>query len=181
MPRLAPRGAAGKAAGEMASGEAAADAPARSDRGERLKDEFPPLELRMGDSQAARAETTAAPEHEVEVEHARAPAPPGAPAELALDFLQAMKQCCRPGVALDQRDGIGEVATGAPVRRIEHDWRSVEQSEHLVEAGDRGLDNARGAAVPAVGAVGADRDRIEMGHGLRLASPPLDGEGAGVG
>ena len=42
-------------------------------------------ELGVGDSQFARAEMPAAPQHDVEIEHARTPAAAGATAELTLD------------------------------------------------------------------------------------------------
>src|SRR6185437_10374758 len=83
--RLPARGAAGKAIGEVAGGQPAADAPARGDCSERAEHEAAVAERGVRDAEAARAPFAAAPQSDVEVEHARAPAPPAPPAESALD------------------------------------------------------------------------------------------------
>ena len=85
--RLPARGAAGKAMGEVAGGEAAADPPAGGDRGERAGARSCAGQLRVRNVQ--RRERNLPPLHsdDVEVEHARAPAPPAAAAEIALDAL----------------------------------------------------------------------------------------------
>jgi hypothetical protein len=64
------------------------DPPPRRDCGERLKDEAANGELRVGDSELARTEASATPQQDIEVEDARAPAAPSAPAELTLDRLE---------------------------------------------------------------------------------------------
>src|SRR5436305_11402457 len=107
--RLPSRTPAGKAVGEMADAERA-DAPARRNRRERLEDEAAAGELRVGDRQPPRTEAAAAPQRNVEVEHARAPAAPSAAAEFALERLEAGEHVCRFSLALDQRHGIGEIA-----------------------------------------------------------------------
>ena len=63
------------------------DTPARSDCRERLKHEAAARELRVGDDQVRRPEFPAAPQRDVEVEDAWAPAPAGAATEFALDRL----------------------------------------------------------------------------------------------
>lgn len=87
---LPARGSAGKALGKMTCCEASFDAPAGSDGRERLKNETSPAELLVGNGEAARSKSAAAPESEIEIEHAWTPAPTAAPAELALDLLEAV-------------------------------------------------------------------------------------------
>src|SRR5689334_17601031 len=103
----------------MARGEVARNPPAGGDGGERLQDEAAPAELRMRDCQSGRAPFAAAPQNEVKVEHPRSPALAAAPAELALDGLEAPQHRDRRLAAFDQRDGIGEIAAGAAVGRVE--------------------------------------------------------------
>src|SRR5438477_2941043 len=93
--RLPARRSAGKALGEMARIEASPNPPGRGDRGEGLEDEAALAELRMGDSQAPRAEPPAAPQDDVEVEHAWAPALARAPSELVFDRLEAAQHLRR--------------------------------------------------------------------------------------
>src|SRR5260221_9664887 len=161
--RLPSRAPAGKAVGEMADAKRP-DAPGRSDGRERLKHEAAACELRVGDGQARRPEFAAAPQHDVEVEHARAPAAAGAAAEFALQRLEARQQRGRIECAFDQGHGIGEIASGATMRRVEEDGRRIEQFELLVQARNRGFDDARGPAEAAVRPVRSDRDGIEVGH-----------------
>ena len=84
------RAASGKALGEMSYGEAAFDAPGGGDRSQGLKDEVALREPAMRHVQVTRAESTTAPQHEVEIEDARTPAFPGAAAELALKLLELL-------------------------------------------------------------------------------------------
>src|SRR5690242_17319367 len=118
--------AAGKALSEVADGEGASDAPIGSDGRERPEHEAASGELRMGDGERPRAELAAAPQHDVEVKHARPPAAAAAAAEFAFDGLEAAKHLGWVEVAFDQRDGIGEVAAGAAMGGVEDDWGSVE-------------------------------------------------------
>src|SRR5689334_10922591 len=82
---LAVRASTGKALGEMPDGEAFADAPRGSDRGQRLQDEIAKGQLRMRDGQASRTKSAAAPQDEIEVEHARTPASAATSSEFTLD------------------------------------------------------------------------------------------------
>ena len=176
--RLAVRSAAGKAVGEVPDAEATIHSPAWRDRGQRLEHERAPGELGVGDGQAARAESPAAPQDEVEVEHAWAPAPPPAATEGAFDRFEARQHLGWFGIAFDQRRGIGEIAAGAAMRRVEDDRRGVEQAEVFVQLGDRGLDHAGRAPVAAVGPVGSDRDGVEVrafGQSTSVRPEPVDG------
>ena len=111
-------------------------------------------------------EAAAAPQDEVEIEHARSPAPSAATPECALDRLEAGQHLGRFRLAFDQRHGIGEIATGPAMRGVEYDRRSVEQAEILIEARDRGLDHASRAAEAPVRPVGAECDGVEVGHAV---------------
>lgn len=112
--------ASGKAALQLADAERR-DAPAWSNRCERLKDEASARELGMRDGQAACTKFAAAPQGDVEVEDARSPASSWPPSELTLERLQARKHRQWVKVALDQRDGVGKIATGATVSGVQHD------------------------------------------------------------
>ena len=164
--------------GEVANRQAAFHAPARGNRGERLEHEAAPLELRVGDLQAACAERAAAPQGDVEVEHARAPAAAAPTPEIAFDRLEPDEQDRRIEIAFDERNGIGEIAPGAALRRVEDDGRGVEQLELLVQPGDCRLDHPRRPTEAAVRAVGADGDGVEVRRfrqqspfGLSLSKP----------
>lgn len=76
------------------------DPPPRCDRDERLKDETAAGQLRVGDGKPARAEVSAAPQHEIKVEHARSPAATGAATELTLNAFQAREHFRRLEAAL---------------------------------------------------------------------------------
>jgi len=146
------------------------DPPAGGDRGERLQHEGALAELPVGDGQAARTERPAAPQDQVEIEHTRPPAASAATAEGALDGFEAGQHGGGLGIAFDQRHGIGEISAGATVGGVEHDRRRIEQAEVLVQPGDRGLDHAGGAAVTAVGTIGAECDGIEVTHHAALGT-----------
>jgi len=147
----------------------AADPPARSNGRERLQDECAVRELGMRHDEGPRPELAAAPQEEVEVQDPRTPAATAPPAESALHVLEARQHRRGGQAAFDQRDGIGEVSPGATMRGVEDDRRGVEQAEVLVQPGDRGLDDTCRAAVAAVGAVRADSDGVEVGHGSALS------------
>ena len=82
----------------------------------------------MRDGQA-RASANRPPLHsdDVEIEHPRAPAPPAAAAEVALDGLERLQHVGRIERAFDQRDRIGEVAARAAVRGLSTIGDGVEQ------------------------------------------------------
>ncbi len=138
------------------------DAPSWSDCRERLKDEIALGEARVRNRELPRSEFAAAPQDDVEVEDSRSPAAAAPPAKVALNGLQARKHLLRIEVAFDQRDCVGEIASGSAVRPIQDDRRGIEQAEFLIETGDRGFDHARRPSEAAVRAVGADRDRVEV-------------------
>lgn len=137
------------------------DAQVGRDCGKRLEHEAALRELRMRHGEPARAETSAAPQNDVEIEHTRAPAAAAAATEFALDGLDVAKHFGRPEIAFHQRHSVGKVAASATMGRIENDRRGVKQSEILVEPRDRRLDHLRRAAVAAVRAVRPDRDGVE--------------------
>jgi len=63
----------------------------------------------------------AAPGHDVEIENAGAPAPTGAPTELAFDGLEVTKHLRRLELAFDECDGICEVASRSSRGSVEED------------------------------------------------------------
>lgn len=165
---LPARDGAGKALGEMACGEASFNAPAGSDGRKRLEDEAALADLAVWNGEAARSKSTAAPNNKVEIEDARAPAPPGAPAEFSLDLFEAVEHF--PGIeaALDEGDRVGEISTGTAVGRIEDDRRGVKQAELLVEPRDSCFDYPRRTAEAAVRPVRSNCDCVQvrcMPHG----------------
>jgi len=145
----------------MADGRRA-DPPAGRDGGKRLKDKAAAREAGVGDGEAAHPAITAAPEGDVQIEHARTPAAAAAAAELALEGLEAREYLGRLQAAFDQGNGVGEVAAGAAMGCVEHDRRGIEQTELLVEAGNCGFDDALRSAKTAVRPVGADRHDVEV-------------------
>src|SRR6185369_9084050 len=149
--------------------------PVRRDGRERIEDEAALAELAMGNGQPPRSPLAAAPQCHVEVEHPWTPALSAAAAEFALHALQAAEHGGRFELAFDERNGVREIATGSAVGRVEDDGRGIEQPEILIEPGDRGLDHAGGAAVPAMRPVRPDRDGVEMRcarHGGRPRRAP---------
>src|SRR5437762_13618297 len=89
--RLALWAPAGKALGEMADGERPFDPPVGCDRAKGPEHEVAPVELGMRDIQRPRTPSPAAPQHEIEVEHARPPAAAAAAAEIALDGFETLQ------------------------------------------------------------------------------------------
>ena len=166
--RLALRTPAGKPMREMADIERA-DAPAGGDGSERLENEAPPGDLGMGNHEGARAEPAAAPQRDVEIEHARAPALAGAAPELALDSLQAAQHFRWLEGALHQRDRIGEIAPGISMRGVKDDRRGIEQAKLLVEPRNRRLDYRWRPTVATVRSVRTNGDGVKVGHGLALS------------
>ncbi len=159
---LPPWPRAGKAMGELAGAKPALQPPARRNRGERRNHEGPLRRRWVRDGEGARSPPATAPGDDVEVEHAVAPAAAGAAAEVALDPLERLQHGGREQAALDQRHRIGKLTTGPAMRRVDQDRRSVEQSKVAIEAGDRGFDDPWWRAISPVGAVRADRDRVEV-------------------
>ena len=159
---LPARGSAGKAPREMACGQASFNAPAGRDRRERLEDEAPLAKLRVGDRKALRAKAAAAPQHEVQVENTRPPAPPSAPAECSFDPFERFEHIWRIKIAFDERYGIGKIASGSAVRRIEDDRRCVEQPELLIKTRNSGFDDASWTSKAAVRPVRSDCDGVEV-------------------
>src|SRR3954462_8814268 len=128
----------------------AADPPARGNHGERLQDEAPLFQSVMRDVQTARTKAAAAPQSDVDIQHARPPMLPGPPPELAFHRLNSGQHRDGLEIALDQRHGIGEVAPGRADGRVEKDRRGIEQAELLVQASDRALYDLSWAAEAAV-------------------------------
>jgi len=168
---LPARAAAGKAVGEVARIEAAADRPVRRDGGEGLENKAAPVDPGMRDGQPPGPELAAAPQDEIEIEHARAPSAAVPAAERTLDLLELRKHRWRTKLTLDDRDGVGEVASCAAMRRIEDDRRGVEQPEVLVQPGDCGLDDSCRPAEAAMRAVRPNRDRVKVRCVRHAASP----------
>jgi len=139
--RLAPLGPAGKAMGEMAKVQAS-NAPSGRNRCKRLKHEAPARKPRVWDRKLARAEVAAAPQGNVQVEHARAPAAPSTPAELPLQCFESGQRLGWLDIAFDQGDCIGEVPAGSAMGSVEHYRGGIEQAEILVEPSDCRLDHA---------------------------------------
>ena len=115
---LAAGASAGKALGQVAHGQALLDPPARRNRREGVKDEAASLELGMRDGQAPRTEAATAPQHEIEVEHAWAPATAAAAPEVPFDGFDLVEHGRRLKRTFHQRHGIGEVAPGGAVGGI---------------------------------------------------------------
>jgi len=143
----------------MADSDGAGSPPGSNGR-KRAQDEPALAELSMRDRQVPRTELAPAPQRDVEIEHARAPAAAAAAAELAFNGLESRKHLLRLEVAFGQRHRIGEIAPGGSVRRVEHDRRSIEQAEVLVQAGDSGLYDAGGTAMSTVRTVRSDRNGV---------------------
>ena len=144
-----------------------ADPPAGCNRGERLQDEAPSGELRVGNGEPARTDFTTAPQRNVEVEYARSPSPAGAATEIALDRLQAQKHFGWIKIAFNQCRGVCEIASGRPVRSVQHDRRCVEKPELRIQPRNRRLDHLRRPAMAAVRPVRPDRDGVEMATSLQ--------------
>src|SRR3954447_14348391 len=153
--------AAGKAPGEVMNAQRA-NAPTRCDRGERLQNEGSATQMRMRDDQPPRFEFPATPKHDVEVNDTRTPTAPSAAAELTLETFQARQHRRGFDVTLDERDGIGEIASGASMRGIENDGRGVEQSELFIEPGNGGFHDPGRTPEAAVRTVRSNRDRVEL-------------------
>lgn len=98
-------------------------APLRCDRTGRRQHESARSERRMRDGERRAAPAPPRPGDDVEVDHARPPAPPVASAERALDCLQPREQRRRCLVAGDQGSGVGEGARRRAERRAGDDRR----------------------------------------------------------
>jgi hypothetical protein len=143
--------------------------PAGCDRCERLENERALLELLVRNGETPGIEFATAPQCNVEVEDAGAPALARPPAEVAFDCLQLLQHLCGVQAAFDQGSRIGEFASSRPDGFAEDDWRGVEQAKLLVEPGDRRRHDLRRAAVTPVSTIRADRDGVEVGHGAALS------------
>jgi hypothetical protein len=106
---------------EVADGDAS-DAPGWGNYFERPEDEAASGELGVRDRQLARAEFAAAPQYDVEVEHARAPSAAAAPTEIAFDALEALQHLGRLETAFDERHSIREITPRAAMGSVEDDW-----------------------------------------------------------
>src|SRR5262245_33198068 len=109
--RLPPGAPAGKALGEMARGETSFNTPGSRNGCKRLKHETAICEVGMGNDEAARSELAAAPQCNVEIEHAWTPAAAAPPAEISLDPFEALEHLGWLEFALDEGDGVREIAT----------------------------------------------------------------------
>ena len=136
--------------GEMMRGDVPLEPPAGSYGRKRSNDEAATGRRAMWDVQTPRTPFAAGPGHNVEVEHARTPAPATAAAEVTLDSFEAMKHGGWIEVAFHKRHGIGKVPASAAMRGVEQDRGGVEQPEFLIETRDRSLDNARRRSVASV-------------------------------
>jgi hypothetical protein len=141
-----------------------ADSPSRRDGRERLEDEAALCQLRVRDRQLSRIEPTAAPQRDVQVEDTWAPLAPAPPAERLLKCLEAGEHGRRLEIAFDERNGIGKIAAGAAVGRVENDRGRVEQAELLVQSGNRRLDDLLRPTEAPMRTIRANCDRIEVGH-----------------
>ena len=92
-------------------------------------------------------------------------------AEVPLDGLQLPKHFQRFQRALDQRDGIGEVATGAADGGVEDDRRGIEQAEFLVEPRNGCFDDLLRPSEAAVGSVRPNRNGVEVRCASHDGSP----------
>jgi hypothetical protein len=146
----------------MTGRQASGDTPAGSNGRERLEDEAPLRQPRVRNGEPAGTEPAAAPQQQVEIEDSGPPALARPAAKLALQGFQALEHLRRVEIAFDERHGIGEIAPGAAVGRVEHDRRCVKQAERLIEARDCGFDDLRRPPETAVRAVGADREGVEV-------------------
>ena len=155
---------------QVTRGQWAVHSPIWCDRCQRKKHEAAPGKLGMRHGQAASANLATAPQHDVEIEHPRAPALPRTAAKFLLERLQSHKHIAWLERAFDKRDGIGEIAAGTPARGVEDDARGVEQPEFFVEPGDRCLNYAGRSAKSPVRTVRSDGDGVEVGHKRALSS-----------
>ncbi len=158
--RLPPGAAAGKALGEMASSEASFNAPAGSNGCKRLEHEAALVDPSVRDVEAPRAEPPAAPQCKIEIEHAWTPAASAAAAEVTLHRLEVPQHLRRLEIALDERDGIGEIPASAAMSGIKHDWRGIEQAEVMIEPRDCSFHDTRRPPEASVRPIGPNRDRV---------------------
>ena len=136
--------------------------PTRGNGRERLKDEASLRKLAVGNDETPRAKSSAAPQDDVEIEDTRTPSATASPTELAFEGLEAVQHGRRVQIALNQRNGVGKIATSAAMSRIEHDRRRIEQPKILIQPRNRGFDDARGSAIAAMRAVRTDSDCVEL-------------------
>ena len=111
--------------------------PAGRYGGQRLKDEAACRETGVGDGEAARPAIAPAPQDDVEIEDTRTPSATASPTELSFEGLEALHHGRRVQIALNQRNGVGKIATGAAMSRIEHDRRRIEQPKILIQPRNR--------------------------------------------
>src|SRR5581483_2988989 len=106
--RLALWRSPGKAMGKMTDVEGSHTPPGRNRR-KGLENEAPARQARVRNRQPPGAEFAAGPQHDVEIEHPRAPAPPQPSAELALQAFETRKHVQRLELAFHQGNAVGEV------------------------------------------------------------------------
>ena len=116
----------------------------------------------MGNGEAPGPIEPTAPQDDVEIEDTRTPSATASPTELAFEGLEAVQHGRRVQIALNQRNGVGKIATGAAVSRIEHDRRRIEQPKIFIQPRNRSFDDARGSATAAMRAVRSDSDCVEL-------------------
>ncbi len=124
--------------------------PRWSDHSEWLEHEAAVWKVRVRYRQSPGSELPAAPQKDVEVEHSWPPALASPAAEIALQRLETGEHCKRSKATLDQSHGICKIPSRTPVRSVKDDRRSVEQTEHLVQARNGRLDHRRRTAVTSV-------------------------------
>ncbi len=132
--------------------------PGGGDRRERPEHERPLGHRRVGHAEARGTDPPRAEEEEVEVEDARAPAPPRSPAEVLLDRLERPKEGYGRTRPKPDRNGVREPACrGAERGRLDKGGQALDAEPGLLERGDGGLENAARRPIPPP-AVGAERN-----------------------
>jgi len=75
----------------------------------------------MGHIERARAPLPTAPVDDVEIEHARSPAPGASASEFSFDGLERTKHFEWFEIAFDESDGVGEIPACAADRPVQDD------------------------------------------------------------
>ena len=165
---------AGQPGVELADGQAGDGiAPRGGDPGGGREDEVSGAEQRVRDDQAWLGVSAAAPQDNVEIEHARCPTPAAAaPAELALEALEPRQQRGGIDLSFDYRGGVG-VAPQRRTDRVGQQYRRRVAHLHpfAVEPLERGGEHVARAAEAVMAPVGAERDQVAPGFfGVQMSS-----------